>query len=149
VSKTIELPDEVYERIAAEASAAGTTPAEWIAAQVTNGAVSATALHDATRAETNGDSIGVVNVTLSEAVYERLTETAAASGITPEAWISGRLPSPAPVYITSKGEPARTLADMMEGLIGTYASSGSENLSENHSALFGEHLEAQRRAGRL
>jgi len=47
MSRSVELPDEVYQRIAAEASAAGTTPAEWIAAQLptccpdANGAASA------------------------------------------------------------------------------------------------------------
>ncbi len=34
MSKSIELSDEVYARIEAEASAAGITPAEWIAAQL-------------------------------------------------------------------------------------------------------------------
>ena len=34
MSRTIELSDEVYQRIEAEASAAGITPAEWIAAQL-------------------------------------------------------------------------------------------------------------------
>ncbi|HEX6747464.1 MAG TPA: hypothetical protein VF092_09275 [Longimicrobium sp.] len=34
MSKSIELSDEVYARIEAEASAAGITPAEWIAARL-------------------------------------------------------------------------------------------------------------------
>ena len=34
MSKSIDLSDEVYRRIEAEASAAGITPAEWIAARL-------------------------------------------------------------------------------------------------------------------
>lgn len=34
MSRTFELPDDVYAQLEAEESAAGTTPAEWIAARV-------------------------------------------------------------------------------------------------------------------
>jgi hypothetical protein len=34
MSRTVELPDDVYQRLEEEASAAGATPAEWIAARL-------------------------------------------------------------------------------------------------------------------
>src|ERR1051325_10506333 len=114
VSKTIELPDEVYERIAAEASAAGTTPAEWIAAQVwpppTVGSSPSVPADGAPR-------------TMADLFAGRVGLVASNGG--------GRLSQDA-----DEAFAGRTLADMMEGLIGTYSSSGSESLPENHSALF-------------
>jgi hypothetical protein len=43
----------------------------------------------------------------------------------------------------------QTLAERLSGLIGVVASEGKERLSERHSEVFGDMLEAQRKAGRL
>ena len=80
-------------------------------------------------------------LTLSDEVYDRLEAAAAALGITPEAWIVMHLP---PV-----GPPARSFADLCEGLIGTFESDGEENLSGNHSEILGQILEEKRRQGTL
>ena len=147
MSGTVELPDDVYEQLQAAAAAAGTTPAEWFAAGLTNPCPSP--VEDGLPRGCSLADAPTVALELPCSVFERLQDTASQSGSTPEEWIAARLPAPPRVFVTSSGEPARTLADLMEGLIGQYSSGGAEGLAENHSALFGEYLEEKRRDGRL
>ncbi|HEX8905690.1 MAG TPA: hypothetical protein VF771_12640 [Longimicrobiaceae bacterium] len=88
-------------------------------------------------------------IELPDEVYERLEAEASAHGKTPAEWIAARLPRPQREFRMSNGEPPRTLADLMEGLIGTVSGGGGESMAENHSALFGEYLEEKRRQGHL
>jgi hypothetical protein len=89
------------------------------------------------------------SVELRDAQYERLEEAAAAAGVTPAEWISGRLLACPPAKHCSNGKPALTLAERFAGRVGVVGSGGNERLAERHSEVFGEMLEAQRKAGRL
>lgn len=146
MSRSIELSDDIYQQLEAEAFAAGTTPAEWIAAQLSNDP----AIGNGTGVEADASaSDATVKVDLTSSIYGRLRESASKSGRSIEQWISDRLPPAPRILLNRNGEPARNLAEAMEGLIGTYSSEGNEDLAENHSALFGEYLEEKRRAGHL
>lgn len=89
------------------------------------------------------------SVELRNAQYERLEEAAATAGVTPAEWISGRLPVCPPAKNGSNQKPALTLAERFARRVGVFGSGGNERLSERHSEVFGELLEAQRKAGRL
>jgi len=96
-----------------------------------------------------GGEIMSRNLELSDSVYEQLEATASASGITAEAWIAKHLPS-APSALPSKnGDAPRTMAELFAGRVGLVASKGDGRLSEDAEKLFGEGLEAKRRAGTL
>jgi len=90
------------------------------------------------------------SVDLPDDVYARIEETAVASGSTVVEAIAKRFPQPAPpLAANGNGEPPRTLADMMEGLVGVIAGDGPTDLAENHSKYFGEYVEEKHRTGRL
>jgi hypothetical protein len=89
-------------------------------------------------------------IELSEEDYARLERAAEVEGITPAEWVTRHLPTcadePKPC---SSGKPAQTLAERFAGRVGVVASGGTERLSERHSEVFGDMLQAQRKAGRL
>jgi hypothetical protein len=89
------------------------------------------------------------SVELPDPVYDALEETASASGMTPAAWIAAQVLPKAPVQPNGTGEPPKSLAERFAGRVGRIASGGAERLSESSADDFAEHLEAQRRAGRL
>lgn len=82
---------------------------------------------------------------LPDSDFDRLEEAAAAEGVTP----AERLPLAPVVQPCSNSQPAKTLAERFAGRVGLIDSGGDGRLSEDHSKLFGEYLEAKRRAGRL
>lgn len=81
-----------------------------------------------------------------DSLYHDLEEAASASGTTPVGWLAANVPK-------AETDPAagapRSLADMMEGLIGTFESATDENLSGNHSEIFAEILQQKHREGTL
>lgn len=89
------------------------------------------------------------SLALPETDFVRLEEAAAAEGVTPAEWIAGHLPVCPEAKPGSSEKPALTLAERFAGRVGVVASGGKERLSERHSEVFGEMLEAQRKAGRL
>jgi len=102
---------------------------------------------------------------LPDPVYAALEEVAASSGLTPAGWIAahvsrataingnGHQPALGQANANGNGQrsedPPQTLADFLEGHIGVINCPTPEPLSENPRELFGEYLEAKRRAGRL
>jgi hypothetical protein len=86
------------------------------------------------------------NLELPDPIYDALEQAAAASGTTPLAWIAAHLPHATDV---SASNGAKSLADLFAGRTGRVASAGHEALSENCGERFAEHLEQQRREGRL
>lgn len=90
-------------------------------------------------------------IELPESVYTALRETAAASGLTPAAWIAARVGAPVtPASADATAErPAGTLAERFAGRVGQVASGGRESLSQDTGQAFTDHLEAKRRAGGL
>lgn len=88
-------------------------------------------------------------IELADEVYQRLEKAAAALRITPEEWIDRYLPPLPTPLLTRDGKVPKTLADLFEGRIGLIDSGSDENLSEDHSRIFGEILEEKRRRGTL
>ncbi len=88
---------------------------------------------------------------LPDPVYAALQEVAAASGMTPAAWIAARL-APVPTS-AEQGKVATSgpgsLAERFKGRVGRIASGGKECLSENTGEKFTDSLEAKKRAGHL
>lgn len=134
MSRTVELPDDVYQRLEEEASAAGTTPAEWIAARLPDGCPGCAPVSRM--------------LELPDATYQQLEEEASAAGATPAEWIATRLPRRRSCSDEPLVPGARTLADEMAGLIGLFSSDRGD-LSERHSELFAEGLLEKRRNGTL
>lgn len=89
------------------------------------------------------------SIELSDEDYARLERAAEAEGITPAEWIGRHVPACPEAQPCTNGTPARSLAERFAGRTGVIASGGHERLSERHSDVFGEMLEAQRQAGRL
>lgn len=88
-------------------------------------------------------------VELPEAVYAALRKVAAASGMTPAAWIAAHLPGSSASDREQLQPTTRTLADEFAGRTGVIGSGGKERLSEETGQKFADHLEAKRRAGHL
>jgi hypothetical protein len=84
-----------------------------------------------------------------DALYEELAEVAAADGTTPLGWIAARLRLLRGSRRVDGTANDQTLAERFAGRVGVVASGGTERLAERHSEVFGEMLEAQRKAGRL
>lgn len=89
------------------------------------------------------------SVELSDEDYARLERAAEVEGITPAEWVARHLPGCPEAKPCTNGKPAQSLAERFAGRVGVVASGGKERLSERHSEIFGEMLEAQRKAGRL
>jgi hypothetical protein len=85
---------------------------------------------------------------LSDEIYTRLLDAAAASGMTPVEWIAARLPQPA-ASAKDDAEPTRTLAERFAGRVGVIDSGGQVRAAEDIGDRFAEHLKQKRRAGRL
>ncbi len=82
---------------------------------------------------------------LPDPVFDALQEVANACGTTPADWIAAKLPS-------SPQEPIRkykSLADALEGFIGTVHSGSKEPLSQNCGERFTDYLVQKKREGRL
>jgi hypothetical protein len=92
-------------------------------------------------------------IEFSERDYARIQRAADADGVPVEAWVVANLPldgagSQPAAPTSANGKPARTMADVLRGRVGLI-DSGDGRLSEHHSEIFGEILEAKRREGRL
>jgi hypothetical protein len=84
---------------------------------------------------------------IPDALYTALQEAAAASGLSPLAWIAAHLPTPqvpSDEGLDQEYGP-KTLADLFAGRVGRIRSSGKERLSEEHGAAFTDYLEEQTR----
>ncbi len=82
---------------------------------------------------------------LPDPVFDALQKAASDSGTTPADWIAAKLPQ-------SPQEPSQryqSLAEALEGLIGTVRSGGKERLSENCGEKFTDYLVQKKREGRL
>lgn len=89
-------------------------------------------------------------IEVSDELYAELTEAAAEDGITPPGWIAARLRLLRKKRNVEAHPDGQTFAERAAelGLVGVVDSGGAERLSERHSEVFGEMLEAQRKAGR-
>jgi hypothetical protein len=83
---------------------------------------------------------------IPDPIFDALEQAASATGTTPVGWIAAHLPSNAK---TSAGNEAKSLADLLEGHIGTINSGGNEALSQNTGDRFTEYVVQKRREGRL
>lgn len=130
MSRSVDLPDSVYAALEAAASAAGTTPAEWIAAKLPQPAPESEPESEGeaprTLADEFGDYIGMFSS------KEMDGSVCASSNLSPE----------------TEGTPRKTLAERLEGRVGLIHS-GRSDLSERHSELFMEGLLEKRRTGHL
>jgi hypothetical protein len=90
-------------------------------------------------------------IKVPDELYAELTEAAAEDGTTPLGWIAARLRLLRRNKHVSARPDGQTLAERAAelGLVGVVDSGGAGRLSERHSEVFGEMLEAQHRAGRL
>lgn len=88
-------------------------------------------------------------IELTDEDYARLERAATQEGITPAEWIARRIPRWVDPQPCANGKPEQTLAERFVGRVGVVASGGTERLSERHREVFGDMLEAQRKAGRL
>lgn len=84
-------------------------------------------------------------------LYEEWADVAAEDGTTPLGWIAARLRLLRGSRRATPRPNGQSVADRAAelGLVGVVNSGGTERLSERHSEVFGEMLEAQRKAGRL
>ena len=84
---------------------------------------------------------------IPDALYAALQEAAAASGLSPLAWISAHLPtSQAPSNESPDQEcGSQTLADLFVGRVGRIQSGGKGRLSEECGAAFTDYLEEKKR----
>ena len=85
------------------------------------------------------------NLELPDPIFDALQLAANAAGTTPVGWIAANLPQLPQKF------PAeyKTLADALNGLIGSVHSGGKERLSENCGEKFTDYLVQKRREGRL
>ncbi len=90
-------------------------------------------------------------IEVPDELYAELTEAAAEDGTTPLGWIAARLRLLRRNRHVNARLNGQTLAERAAelGLVGVVNSGGAERLSEQHSEVFGEMLETQRKAGRL
>lgn len=88
---------------------------------------------------------------IPDALYTALQEAAAASGLSPQAWIAAHLPTPqtSPNEGLDQEHDPKTLADLFAGRVGRIRSGGKERLSEECGAAFTDYLEEKRKAGHL
>ena len=82
-----------------------------------------------------------------DALYAALLEAAAASGLSPLAWIAAHLSTS---QMPSNENPdqersSQTLADLFAGRVGRVRSGGKERLSEECGAAFTDYLEEKKR----
>lgn len=86
-----------------------------------------------------------------DALYAALQKAAAASGLSPLAWIAAHLPTPqtSPNESLDQEYGPKTLADLFAGRVGRIRSSGKERLSEECGGAFTDYLEEKRKAGHL
>ena len=90
-------------------------------------------------------------IEMSDELYAELTEAAEDAGTTPLGWIAARLRLlRGDRHVDARRNRGQTLAQRAAelGLLGVVDSGGTERLSERHSEVFGEMLEARGRAGR-
>ena len=88
---------------------------------------------------------------IPDALYTALQRAAAASGLSPLAWIAAHLPTPqvpSDEGLDQERGP-KTLADLFAGRVGRIRSGGKDGLSEECGGAFTDYLEEKRRAGRL
>lgn len=162
MSRMIELPDDVYARIEEAASTSGNSVAETIASRFPAPAPQLTSANGSEQPGPNGtgqqprtladeftDLVGLIDSgrtdlfqrtgeRFSEGLWEKYQEEQAAARAlqTGESSSSG---------IAGKGEAARSLADLAEGLVGQVAGNGPHDLARNHSRYMGEYLEEEDR----
>lgn len=82
---------------------------------------------------------------IPEPVFTALESAAAATGMTPVAWIAAHLPT----REKPDSNGARTLADLFAGRTGRIASGGNLDLSEECGDHFAQELQRKRSEGRL
>ncbi len=88
---------------------------------------------------------------IPDALYTALQQAAAASGLSPLAWIAAHLPTPqvpSDEDLDQEHGP-KTLADLFAGRVGRIRSGGKERLSEECGGAFTDYLEEKRKAGHL
>jgi hypothetical protein len=89
------------------------------------------------------------SIEFSDEVYSRIEEAASATGNTVAEVVAARFPKKCPPpTINGSAESPRTLADLLEGLIGV-VSLDRTDLAERHSELFAEGMEEKHRQGHL
>ncbi|HYH81265.1 MAG TPA: hypothetical protein VEX86_15785 [Longimicrobium sp.] len=120
MSRNVELPDDVYSRIEAEASTTGSTVAQWIEGVVPP---SADAPHHA-RAMSAVDGPGYGPCGLPDSPTIAAGEDALPEG-------------------------ARTMAERLAGLIGTVDSGGLDAIAARPGDEFSDYLVEKKRNGRL
>ena len=78
-----------------------------------------------------------------DALYAALQKAAAASGLSPLAWIAAHLPTPQTPSNEGLDQEhsLKTLADLFAGRVGRIRSSGKDRLSEEHGGAFTDYLE--------
>lgn len=126
MSKTLELPDPVYEALKQAASACGTSPVGWIAAHLPPA--------DPSQSGENGTR----PKTLAEAMAAHIGTVH-----------SGGKEAPSQSTTDKPGGERESLADALAGLIGTVHSGGKEALSQNCGERFTDYLVQKKREGRL
>ncbi|HST57188.1 MAG TPA: hypothetical protein VLK84_00790 [Longimicrobium sp.] len=89
-------------------------------------------------------------IEVPDELYAELTEAAAEDRTTPLGWIAARLRLLRRSRHVNARPNGQTLAERAAelGLVGAVDSGGAERLSERHSEVFGEMIEAQQKAGR-
>ena len=80
---------------------------------------------------------------IPDALYTALQRAAAASGLSPLAWIAAHLPTPqvpSDEGLDQERGP-KTLADLFAGRVGRIRSGGKDRLSEEYGGAFTDYLE--------
>ena len=83
-----------------------------------------------------------------DALYAALQRAAAASGLSPLAWIAAHLPTSQTSSNKSLDQERgpKTLADLFAGRVGRIRSGGKERLSEECGGAFTDYLEEKQKA---
>lgn len=144
MSRSIEVPDDVYTSLEAAAAAAGTTPVGWLQAKLAGGRN----LEIAANVPPRDACLSLTTVELPAEVYRQLEEEALAFDTTPAEWIASQLPRSFPATSRHPARRGRTLADEFAGRVGLVAS-GRRDGSERVSEIFTEGMVEKHRAGTL